>query len=244
VSGPDERSPRGTWVKAALLVVVLGIGVATWLVAGTPDVASLQAATRGWGRWAPVLFVASYTLITLTPVPKGVLSAAAGVAFGLPVGAALVYVAALLGAALAFLLGRWLGRDAVERLTGTRLERVDQLLARRGLLAVVAVRLVPLVSFTAINYAAGLSTVRRRDYAWGTAVGIIPGTLSYVALGSGIASGHPELVLVAASVLVLLSTLAARAVLRRRQGRPEVAARACPQTGPVAGPPERHPDGS
>lgn len=100
-----------------------------------------------------------------------------------------------------------MGRDAVERLTGTRLERVDQLLARRGLLAVLAVRLVPLVPFTAINYAAGLSTGRRRDYAWGTAVGIIPGTLSYVALGSGIASGRRELVLVAASVLVLLNAL-------------------------------------
>lgn len=115
VSGADERSPRSTWVKAALLVVVLGTDVVTWLVAGTSDVASLQAATRGWGRWAPVLFVAGYALITLTPVPKGVLSAAAGVAFGLPVGAALVYVAALLGAALALLLGRWLGRDAVDR---------------------------------------------------------------------------------------------------------------------------------
>ncbi len=90
MSGADERSPRALWVKAALLVVVLGTGLVTRLVARTSDVASLQAATRGWGRWAPVLFVAGYALITLTPVPKGVLSAAAGVAFGLPVGAALV----------------------------------------------------------------------------------------------------------------------------------------------------------
>lgn len=194
MSEADGRPPRSTWVKAALMVVIIAIGVVAWLVEGTPDVATLQAATQRTGAWAPVLFVAGYALITLIPVSKGVLSAAAGVAFGLPLGAA------LLGAAPAFPLARSLGRDAVERLTGTRLQRVDQLLARRGLLAVLAVRLVPLVPFSAINYAAGLSTVRRRDYAWGTAVGIIPGTLSHVALGSGLASGHLTLVLVAASL--------------------------------------------
>lgn len=48
MSGADERSPRALWVKAALLVVGLGTGLVTWLVAGTSDVASLQAATRGW----------------------------------------------------------------------------------------------------------------------------------------------------------------------------------------------------
>lgn len=244
MSEADLRPPRSTWVKAGLLVVVIGIGVVAWLVGGIPDVATLQAATQRAGAWAPVLFVASYALITLAPVPKGVLSAAAGVAFGLPVGAALVYGAALLGAALAFLLGRWLGRDAVERLTGTRLERVDELLARRGFLAVLAVRLVPLVPFTAINYAAGLSSVARRDYAWGTAVGIIPGTLSYVALGSGLASGHFTLVLVSASILVLLSALATGRVLVRRHRRPEGASGACSPTGPAPGQQDDHLDGA
>lgn len=236
-----DRSRRRVWLKATLLVALLVAGVLVLLVVGIPDGASLHAAIRRWGPWAPVLFVASYALITLTPVPKGVLSAAAGIAFGLPVGAALVYVAALLGAALAFVIGRWLGRDAVERLTGTRLERVDKLLARRGLLTVLTVRLVPLVPFTAINYAAGLSTVRRRDYALGTAVGIVPGTFSYVALGSGVASGHPQLVLTAVSILLLLSASAACRVLLRRKRRPGQAARGCPQADPVGGQQDRQP---
>lgn len=211
-----DRSRGGVWLKAALLVALLVAGVLVWLVVGIPDPASLHAAIRRWGAWAPVVFVVGYALITLTPVPKGVLSVAAGLAFGWLTGAALVYVAALLGAGLAFGIGRLLGRDAVERLTGTRAARVDQLLARRGVVAVLAVRLVPLLPFTAINYGAGLSSVRRRDYALGTAVGIIPGTLSYVALGSGAASGHRWLVLVAAAVLVLLSAVAATGALKRR----------------------------
>jgi len=244
VSEADERPPRSTWVKATLLAAIIAIGGVAWLVEGIPDVATLQAASQRTGAWAPVLFVVGYALITLTPVPKGALSAAAGVVFGLPLGAALVYGAALLGAALAFLLGRWLGRDAVERLTGTRLQRVDEVLARRGLLAVLTVRLVPLVPFSAINYAAGLSTVRRRDYAWGTAVGIIPGTLSYVALGSGLASGQVTLVLVAASILVLLSALASGRVLMRRHRRPGRTAGTSSPAGSAPGRQDDHLDGA
>ena len=198
------------------MVALLLSGLIAWLVVGLPDTATLQAAIRGWGPWGPVVFVGAYALLTLLPLPKGVLSAAAGLAFGFTTAATLVYAAALLGAGLAFVIGRALGRDAIERLTGTRIARIDRLLARRGLLTVVGLRLVPLVPFTVINYAAGLSTVRRRDYALGTAIGIVPGTLSYVALGSGIASGQSGLVVAAAAVLVLLSALAARRLMRRR----------------------------
>jgi uncharacterized membrane protein YdjX (TVP38/TMEM64 family) len=84
----------------------------------------------------------------------------------------------------AFALGRALGRDAVERVTGTRVARVDALLGRHGLLAVLGVRLVPVLPFTVINYAAGLTAVRLRDYVGGTALGIVPGTIAFVALGA------------------------------------------------------------
>lgn len=235
----SDRSRRRTWLKAALLVTLLGAGVLVWLVLGIPDPASLHAAIRRWGVWAPVVFVVGYALITLTPVPKGVLSVAAGLAFGWLTGVALVYVAALLGAGLAFGIGRWLGRDAVEQLTGTRIARVDQLLARRGVVAVLAVRLVPLLPFTVINYCAGLSSVRRRDYALGTAVGIIPGTLSYVALGSGAASGHRWAVLGAAAGLVLLSAIAAPWALKRRHGFVQRAA--APDSHSEDAPPEESP---
>lgn len=211
--GPAARS----WIKAALLGMLLLAGLGVALLVGLPDAAGLHAAIRLWGPWAPVVFVVGYALITLTPVPKNVLSVAAGFAFGWLPGAALVYVAALLGAGLAFIIGRRLGRDAVERLTGTRVRRLDQLLARRGVSAVVTVRLIPVVPFTAINYGAGLCAVRPRDYAVGTAVGIIPGTLSYVALGSGVASGAWWWVLAGATVTILLGAGATRWVLRRRR---------------------------
>lgn len=159
-----------------------------------------------------------YTLVTLLPLPKNVFAALAGVLFGLLLGVVVVLVAALLGAAAAFALSRALGRDAVERITGTRVARVDALLNRRGTPAVIAVRLVPILPFTVVNYAAGLTSVRTRDYAIGTVVGIVPGTAAFVALGTfGTAPGSWPF-LTSAAVLVVLTAgglLAARRSCRR-----------------------------
>ncbi|MGL1330338.1 TVP38/TMEM64 family protein, partial [Vibrio parahaemolyticus] len=89
----------------------------------------------------------------------------AGLVWGFPVAFAMVYVGALLGAAASFALGRALGREAVERFTGARVARLDAAIGRRGLPAVLGARLVPVIPFTLINYGAGLTSVRRRDYA-------------------------------------------------------------------------------
>lgn len=117
-------------------------------------------------------------------MPKSVLSVAAGLVFGFAGGIAIVFDAAILGSVVAFWLGRWLGREAVERFTGARVEKVDLLLSRRGLVAMIGLRLVPVLPFTAINYAAGLSSIRWWPYFLGTAIGILPGTVSFVTLGA------------------------------------------------------------
>lgn len=103
---------------------------------------------------------------------------------------------------MSFGAGRLLGRDAVDRLIHGRLARVDTLLGDHGLSAVLVVRLVPLVPFTAVNYASGLSGIRFRDYALGSAIGMIPGSLAYAALGAY--GTNPWGVATAGSVLVVL----------------------------------------
>ncbi|WP_308468479.1 TVP38/TMEM64 family protein [Rathayibacter soli] len=171
------------WRLVALIVFVIAatlIGVFVPL----PAVNTLRSAVTSAGLLGAIGFVLGYALTTLAPVPKAVLSILAGLIWGFWVGAITVYIGALLGAACAFFLGRWLGREAIERFTGTRVARVDDLLRRRGFLAVLGARLVPVIPFTAINYVAGLTAVRRRDYALGTAVGIIPGDMAYVAIGA------------------------------------------------------------
>ncbi|MBC3763573.1 TVP38/TMEM64 family protein [Quadrisphaera oryzae] len=172
------------------------------------------------GPWAPLLFGAVYAAATLAPLPKSLMSAAAGAVFGLPLGAAVVWAAAVVGAGMAFWLARLLGRDAATRLTRGHLARVDDLVQRHGLFAVLGLRLVPVVPFTAVNYASGFTAVRFGSYLLATAVGILPGTLAFVALGAYGTDPTSLPFLTATAVLVVL-TLVAAVAARRRHRRPK-----------------------
>ncbi len=201
-----------------LLVLVAAAAVAAVFVP-LPSQEQLRAAVGAAGWWGPAAFVLGYAALTLAPLPKSVLSVGAGLVFGFTGGLVLVYAAAMLGATAAFWLGRRLGREAVEKYTGARVERVDELLRRRGLLAVIGVRLIPVLPFTAINYAAGLTSVGWWQYFLGTVIGILPGTVSYVLLGAyGLQMGWEAQL--AAGVLGLLTVAGiAAAVVRRRKAR-------------------------
>ena len=168
---------------SALAVMVLG-AVALALIIGTPDIAAMRVRVDAAGAWGPVLFFAVYAGLALIPCPKAVLTVAGGALFGLWVGTGLALAGALVGAVISFGIGRLLGRDAVDRLIRGRLARVDALLADHSLSAVLILRLVPLVPFIAINYASGLSGVRFRPYVLGSALGMVPGSLAYAALGA------------------------------------------------------------
>jgi len=175
---------RAALMKAGALIVIVAVAVGLALAFGTPDIAAMRVRIDAAGRWGPILFFAIYAVLALIPFPKAVLTAAGGALFGLWAGAGLSLVGALVGAVISFAFGRLLGRDAVDRLIRGRMARVDELLAGHGLSAVLVVRLVPLVPFIAINYASGLSGVRFRHYLLGSAVGMVPGSLAYAALGA------------------------------------------------------------
>jgi uncharacterized membrane protein YdjX (TVP38/TMEM64 family) len=224
---------RALWRLVALAVFIVAV-IVVGIVVPVPSVDQIRAAADSAGTAGGVVFVLGYALLTLTPMPKNVLSMAAGLTWGFAGGSVLVYLGALLGATLAFMIGRSLGRDAVERFTGARVARVDELLRRQGLATVIGARLIPVLPFTAINYAAGLTAVRRGDYALGTALGIIPGTLAYVALGAfGFELGWPFWLAVGAlgGLTVIGVFIADRARRRTR-----AASDAGPSTGSAAGP--------
>lgn len=207
--------------KAAILVLVIGAGIALALNTDLPDPAVLRDQVAAAGAWGLVTFVVVYAGVTLTPFPASALTIASGLLFGLAIGAAVVVFAATLGAWVAFLLARTLGRDGISRIKWARIATIDALLERRGLAAVLVVRLVPLFPFMAVNYASGLSAVRQRDYLLGTAVGIVPATVGYTALG---AYGTSPLSwpFAAAVLAVVLVSLGAGYAARRLKNRPEV----------------------
>ncbi|GAA3453821.1 TVP38/TMEM64 family protein [Dactylosporangium matsuzakiense] len=207
-------------LRLAGLVVLVGGVVALAVFVGLPDRDALRRWADGLGWWAPAAFAGVYGLVCLSPLPKTVFTLAAGALFGIAGGLPAVVCGALLGAVMALYLGRLLGRDAVRWLAGGRLDAVDAVLAKHGVRAILVARLIPVVPFTAVNYVAGVTSVRLRDFLLGTAIGIVPATAAYVTVGAyGWQPGAWPL-WAALGTLVLL-TAGGLLLQRRRRAHPQ-----------------------
>ena len=211
------------WVGAAVLIGVIGGGLALALAVDLPSV----PAVRSWldagrpERWLAVALV--LTLALLTPISRTALSVLVGAVAGFPAGLALALGGGLLGGLAGFGLSRWLGRGAVLRLAGSRVAQVDRLVADRGFATVLTARLMPVAPFVFVSYAAGLSGVRLGPYLLGTAVGLAPWSVVYVGVGASAAQvGSWAAVLDIALPLAVLiaATLIGAFVWWRRPSRP------------------------
>lgn len=138
------------------------------------------------GPWGPLLFIALYILATVLFIPGSVLTLGAGALFGVIAGSVYVSVGSTLGATAAFLLGRHIARDAIARkLSGnTRFAAIDKAVANEGWKIVGLTRLSPAFPFTLLNYGFGLTQVSLRQYVLASWIGMMPGTVMYVYLGS------------------------------------------------------------
>jgi MYXO-CTERM domain-containing protein len=206
------------WLRLALFGGVLLAGAVLLLVA-PPDGGEMRGQVAAAGAWAGVAFVGAYVVATLLVLPKNVLSVVAGALFGPVFGVVLVWLAATVGAAAAFWVGRVLGRDGVRRLVGRHLDRLDRLVERHGVLAVLVARLIPVIPFTAVNYGSGLTAVRFGPYLLATGVGIVPGTVAYVVLGAYGSDPGSWPFLASLTALVLLAGLGLVVGWRRRRRR-------------------------
>jgi uncharacterized membrane protein YdjX (TVP38/TMEM64 family) len=112
-------------------------------------------------------------------LPGTVLSFAGAVLFGAYEGTLYTWIGATVGATVAYLTARVLGRDFVERPFGGRFAAFDRRIRKHGLIGLLVVRLLPLFPFNAVNFGCGLTGIRLRDYVLATAVGIVPGTFVY-----------------------------------------------------------------
>jgi uncharacterized membrane protein YdjX (TVP38/TMEM64 family) len=192
VIAPGTGNPRPSPTAAGtrwsrLRVAGLVLGLAAVLVLGRTFggyIPGVATRIHSYGIWGPIVFVAVYAIACVALVPASVLTLAAGAVFGLVEGTILAFIAATLGAAAAFLVARYLARDAVERrLAGnTRFVALDRALAVEGFKVIALLRLSPLFPFSFLNYALGLTRVRFGEYVLAS-VGMIPGTLLYVYYG-------------------------------------------------------------
>jgi uncharacterized membrane protein YdjX (TVP38/TMEM64 family) len=207
---------RGTWLRAAVLVLLLAAGTGAALAVGLPSVATVRSWADGAGVATLVLAVG---LALLAPVPRSAVSVLVGVVAGFATGVAVALLGGLLAALAAFGLARWLGRAAALRLAGPRVARVDGLLAGRGFLAVLTGRLLPVIPFVGLSYAAGLTGVRFAPYGLATALGLVPGTVLQVGVGAsvGFVADAATVSLVASLAALAVVVTGAGVVLWRRR---------------------------
>ncbi|MDX8345931.1 TVP38/TMEM64 family protein [Rossellomorea sp. YZS02] len=144
---------------------------------------------RDWivsfGIWAPIVFIAAYTIRPLILFPASILSLAAGLAFGAFEGFFYIILGALGGATVAYYAATFLGAKLLKK-PSPRLEKIRDKMDESGFFYVLLLRLVPFLNFDLISYLAGMGKVRYLPFILATAIGILPGTFGYVFLGSSL----------------------------------------------------------
>jgi uncharacterized membrane protein YdjX (TVP38/TMEM64 family) len=168
--------------------IFLGIGgLAVFLILGRAAggyIPVFAAWVDGLGALGPIAFIVAYAVAVVGFIPGSLLTLAAGAIFGLAEGAAYVFVAAVVGSTIAFLLARHGARSMIERrLEGnSRFAEIDRAVGEQGRKIVFLLRLSPVFPFTLLNYSLGLTRVTLADYLVAS-IGMLPGTLLYVYAG-------------------------------------------------------------
>lgn len=183
-SDSTSKSSRQTSFWKIALAVLLLVG----LVYLGRSAGAYVPQFAGWvdelGALGPIVFIVGYAVAVVAFIPGSILTLAAGAIFGVAEGTAYVFVAAVLGSALAFLIARHAARSSIEkRIEGdARFATIDRAIGAEGRKIVLLLRLSPVFPFNLLNYALGLTQVRLVDYLVGS-FGMLPGTLLYVYTG-------------------------------------------------------------
>ena len=171
------------WRKVLVFAAVIAALAAVWRYTPLAELATADRITQ-WARdfgtspWAPVLVLAAYTPACLIMFPRTLITLFSVLVFGPWLGFVYAMSGILLASLLTYYAGRVLDRSTVRRLAGPTLNRVSEKLTERGLLAMTAVRLVPIAPFFVVNMVAGAIRIKLWHFTLGTALGMLPGTLA------------------------------------------------------------------
>ncbi|MFD7697446.1 TVP38/TMEM64 family protein [Streptomyces sp. NPDC059374] len=198
------RALLSPWSRLSALVLLLA-AAATCVLLFEPQ----RLLSDGWpahleGAAAVVLFAVAYGLVTVAFVPRPLLNLAAGALFGSQLGLGAAITGTVLGAGIAFGLGRLLGQDALRPLLrGRVLKAADGQFSRHGFRSMLAVRLFPGVPFWAANYAASVSRMGYVPFLLATALGSIPNTAAYAVAGARAAAPTSPAFLIALACIAV-----------------------------------------
>jgi uncharacterized membrane protein YdjX (TVP38/TMEM64 family) len=176
--------------------------------------ADVESFAEAWGAWSAAASILLMVLHSFMPLPAEVIAIANGMLFGPVWGIVVTWIGAMLGAALAFAFARGIGRPIARRLVSERRWRaIESWNAHPSTLLLV--RLIPVISFNLVNYAAGVTGIGWWTFLWTTGLGILPITAASVVFGDRMMSiTWPVWLLIAVCVLALWGVW--RAVLAPR----------------------------
>jgi uncharacterized membrane protein YdjX (TVP38/TMEM64 family) len=165
------------------LLVAGGVAAVAWGFSLGLSAQALEGWIASLGVWAPIGFVTLYALATVAMVPGSIFDLAGGALFGPYLGTLLDFIGGTLGAALAFLVARYIARDWVEKRAGRRTLGVMRSVHEEGWRFVAFVRLVPIFPYTVMNYLLGVTRIPFHRYMLATVVFMAPSTVAYTWIG-------------------------------------------------------------
>ena len=182
-----KTAPKSAIIR---LIVVIGILIALFL---TMKFMPVQQWLRNFNDWVGqmgvvgiFIFIIVYAVATVLLAPGSVLTIGAGFAFGLWKGFVAVSAGSTLGAALAFLVARFIARDKIEAIAqrNEKFRRIDNAIGKQGAKLILLLRLSPIIPFNLSNYFYGLTAVKFWPYVLASWIGMMPGTFLYVYIGT------------------------------------------------------------
>ena len=172
------------WLLAVVVLLILAGGMGgIWAFEGTINASVVEAWVVSLGVWAPIGFVLLYGVATVAMVPGSIFDLAGGALFGPYLGTFLDLTGGSLGAALAFLVARYVARDWVESRAGRRTQSIMRSVDADGWKFVAFVRLVPIFPYNVMNYLLGLTRIPFHHYMIATVVFMAPSTVVYTWIG-------------------------------------------------------------
>ncbi|MHC4153432.1 MAG: TVP38/TMEM64 family protein [Planctomycetota bacterium] len=191
MSETTSSKDTGRHTTRVIKIIIILVVIATLVVAAKLfDLKQLFRDALAWisglGPLGPLIFIGLYILICVLLLPGSIPTLGAGVLFGVVKGSVAVSIGSTLGATCAFLIGRYLARNWVSgKIAGNeKFRAIDEAVAREGWKIVLLTRLSPIFPFNLLNYAFGLTKVSLKHYFVASWVGMIPGTIMYVYIGS------------------------------------------------------------
>jgi uncharacterized membrane protein YdjX (TVP38/TMEM64 family) len=188
----DSRPPL-----AEIAIILSGVALLAGLVFAVPalheaaaaaihgDTEEVRRQIASLGVVGPLLIVVLALVHAVVFYPAEIVDAAAGLVYGFLPALALMMFAWLLSGLLCFTIGRSVARPLLDRWLGTdRFERIEARIERGGARALIAVRLIPILPFSLVSYAAGAARVPPWRFIWTTAVGYLPITAISVYFGT------------------------------------------------------------